>query len=293
MQAEFDELSTEITRITDSTNFNDINMLNNTAAKTISLGQGSGTGVVSITAQKMDATTLALAGTYRTATGPAVATTTSNLMIGVGATDRISFTIGGDALDITIGVADKTLTEVMDLVNAESRGIQAGWDAASITGNATNGFQLVITAKDAGAVAALVVDPDSDVDGVNDVSWSAGVAGVGGTVAATAHFFQVDGAGANLDITQSASAGTIDAAIKTKDEYRALLGYKMNRLEAASSVLDVQAENLSAAESRISDVDVAIEMSAMTRNQVLAQAGISMLSQANSMPQMALQLLQG
>jgi flagellin len=55
----------------------------------------------------------------------------------------------------------------------------------------------------------------------------------------------------------------------------------------------VQAETLAAAESRISDVDVAKEMSALTRNQVMAQAGIAMLAQANSMPQLALRLLQG
>jgi flagellin-like hook-associated protein FlgL len=85
---------------------------------------------------------------------------------------------------------------------------------------------------------------------------------------------------------------TIYDAIKTKDQYRAKLGYLMNRLESAASVIDIQAENLLAAESRISDVDVATEMAAMTRHQVLAQAGISMLSQANTMPQMALSLLQ-
>jgi flagellin len=56
-------------------------------------------------------------------------------------------------------------------------------------------------------------------------------------------------------------------------------------------VLNIQAENLQASESRVSDVDVATEMAEMTRNQVLAQAGISMLAQANTMPQMALQLL--
>ena len=65
----------------------------------------------------------------------------------------------------------------------------------------------------------------------------------------------------------------------------------MNRLEAATSVIDIQAENLLAAESRVSDVDVATEMAKFTRNQVLAQSGISMLAQANTMPQMALRLL--
>ncbi len=67
----------------------------------------------------------------------------------------------------------------------------------------------------------------------------------------------------------------------------------MNRIESTASVLDIQAENLLSAESRISDVDVATEMATLTRNQVLAQAGIAMLSQANTMPQMALTLLRG
>jgi flagellin len=84
---------------------------------------------------------------------------------------------------------------------------------------------------------------------------------------------------------------TLDSAISTKDTARAKFGYKMNRLEGTISVLNIQAENLQAAESRVSDVDVATEMAEMTRNQVLAQAGISMLAQANSMPQMALTLL--
>lgn len=88
-----------------------------------------------------------------------------------------------------------------------------------------------------------------------------------------------------------AALTALDDAISLKDTARAKFGYKMNRLEGTISVLNIQAENLQAAESRISDVDVATEMAAMTRNQVLAQAGISMLAQANSMPQMALTLL--
>jgi flagellin len=89
---------------------------------------------------------------------------------------------------------------------------------------------------------------------------------------------------------QSALA-TIAAAITTKDTARAAFGYKMNRLESTISVINNQAENLMAAESRISDVDVATEMATMTRTQVLAQAGVAMLGQANTVPQMALSLL--
>ena len=89
---------------------------------------------------------------------------------------------------------------------------------------------------------------------------------------------------------QSALA-TLSTAITNKDTARARFGYKMNRLESTISVITNQAENLIAAESRISDVDVATEVAAMTRNQVLANAGISMLAQANAVPQMALTLL--
>jgi flagellin len=110
----------------------------------------------------------------------------------------------------------------------------------------------------------------------------------------------VTSASGGLDITGLAIDGTscaltalssLNDAINTKDTARAALGYKMNRLEGTVNVMNIQAENLMAAESRVSDVDVAEEMASMTRNQVLAQAGIAMLSQANTMPQMALSLL--
>jgi flagellin len=91
---------------------------------------------------------------------------------------------------------------------------------------------------------------------------------------------------------QSALA-LVSVAIERKDSARAMFGYMMNRLESTNEVLNIQSENLMAAESRISDVDVATEMAALTRNQVLAQAGIAMLAQANTMPQMALTLLRG
>jgi len=98
-----------------------------------------------------------------------------------------------------------------------------------------------------------------------------------------------------LSIGTAASAraalATIGTAITTKDAARAAFGYKMNRMESTISVINNQTENLMAAESRISDVDVATEMATMTRNQVLAQAGVAMLTQANAMPQLAFSLL--
>ncbi|HUU10140.1 MAG TPA: flagellin [Phycisphaerae bacterium] len=91
--------------------------------------------------------------------------------------------------------------------------------------------------------------------------------------------------------TAQASLAALDLAIVANAGNRASLGYTMNRLEHTISVLGIQTENLVVAESRISDVDMATEMTAMTRNQVLTQAGVAMLAQANAMPQMALTLL--
>ncbi|WP_300925190.1 flagellin, partial [uncultured Desulfovibrio sp.] len=83
----------------------------------------------------------------------------------------------------------------------------------------------------------------------------------------------------------------INDAIVSKDKIRAHLGALQNRLENTISNLTTQAENLQAAESRISDVDVATEMTQFVRNQILTQSAVAMLSQANSMPQMAMQLI--
>ena len=98
---------------------------------------------------------------------------------------------------------------------------------------------------------------------------------------------------ASISTVQAAQSAlsTVALAITSKDTARARFGYKMNRLESTISVINNQTENMMSAESRISDVDVATEMATMTRTQVLAQAGVSMLAQANTVPQMALSLL--
>jgi flagellin len=96
-----------------------------------------------------------------------------------------------------------------------------------------------------------------------------------------------------IDLTTSAAAAidTIDAAIKTVSTTRANLGAYQNRFEHAINNLNVAVENLSASESRIRDTDMAQEMVAFTRSQILSQAGTSMLAQANQAPQSVLSLL--
>jgi flagellin len=87
------------------------------------------------------------------------------------------------------------------------------------------------------------------------------------------------------------SLKTIDDAIKTVSDSRSNFGSAMNRLQVATSNIQTMRMNLSAANSRIVDVDVAEETAKMSRNQVLTQAGVSVLAQANQIPQTALGLL--
>ncbi|MBM3961962.1 MAG: flagellin FliC [Planctomycetes bacterium] len=88
------------------------------------------------------------------------------------------------------------------------------------------------------------------------------------------------------------AVATLDVAINSVSRVRGELGAAQNRLTTTIANLQIQSENLSAAESRIRDVDVAVETASLTRNAILQQAAISILSQANTQPQAALQLLQ-
>lgn len=122
----------------------------------------------------------------------------------------------------------------------------------------------------------------------------------GDSYAVSAQNLTASSAGLGLDSLSIASQTSaqnaltaISSAIQAKDQARAEFGSMINRLKATVQAEEIQRENLQSAESRISDVDVAKEMATMTRNKVLAQAGVSMLAQANTMPQMAQSLLGG
>lgn len=85
---------------------------------------------------------------------------------------------------------------------------------------------------------------------------------------------------------------SVEAAIETVSSYRATLGAAQNRLEHTVNNLKVTSENITSAESRIRDTDMADEITAYTKNNILLQAAQSMLSQSNAMPQGVLSMLQ-
>lgn len=110
-----------------------------------------------------------------------------------------------------------------------------------------------------------------------------------GTVGTTA--LTLNGLSVSFATAASAAIASIDAAIGAVTTQRANLGAIQNRLEQTINRLGVTSENLQAAESRIRDADMAAEMISFTKNQILQQSGMAMLSQANSAPQSVLSLL--
>ncbi len=274
MHAEFSQLIDEIDRIANNTEFNELNLLNDDTGGNYQIHLGS-TEMIQVDRADMTSTGLSLSESnavyeFNGFSGSDV-TSATNI--------SGDFTVtleGGTSFTVTATSNGETISALAAAIASSSA--SASFDVATVTNDdGTIGIQL--TAKAGGS--------DFNVSAVTAASATLASAIETGTQTTEG----VSDASINTAASARLALDTIVSAIKTKDTYRAKLGYLMNRLESATSVIDIQSENLLSAESRISDVDVATEMAAMTRHQVLAQAGISMLSQANTMPQMALSLL--
>jgi flagellin len=111
------------------------------------------------------------------------------------------------------------------------------------------------------------------------------------TISATAGNLGVSGLSLSSQTSAQTALTTIDTALETVSTARATLGAAGNRLASVSSTIRAASESLSAANSQIRDVNVAEETSNMSRAQILMQAGVSVLAQANQMPQLALKLI--
>ena len=291
MNSEYGQLAAEITRISTSTQFNNIKLLSatgNPTADTITFHVASA-DTIQFVRKSMDATGLGVATTadshtdFKSALYAADTNTAKFIAAGsiTAANDSFEFAFGGSSYTVDLSAYDDvgvTLDELTAAINAE-----VGTDVASAWFDSTyNAYRLELKSPAVGAGHDLAVTA-----GPTGLALTADMPiGANGAAAAPGVDLSTQ-AGATLAL------GKIGTAIDEADTYRAELGYMMNRLESAVTVLNIQGENLQSAESRISDVDVSTEMANMTRNQVLANAGISMLTQANQMPQMALQLLKG
>ncbi|HMM07248.1 MAG TPA: flagellin [Clostridiales bacterium] len=291
LNKEMTSLKSEIDRIASSTHFNKINLLDGSTSAT-----NKGTGLMGSTQVTVmsTATTASVAfGVDETATKGIAVTFTDT-------TGAASVTFGTktDANTYTAEDINKAIQKAADAVLKNESATDAQKTAANIAKNTTvslSGSLTFAAGDDASTMAATTqvatgnegtlmfqigANGSSDQQvrlGVDDMS-SIGI-GVSAVSVATQ-----DDANAAID--------SIDSAINLVSGTRADLGALQNRLEHTVNNLGTTSENLTAAESRIRDVDMAKEMMEMTKNNILTQAAQSMLAQANTQPQGVLQLLQ-
>lgn len=161
-----------------------------------------------------------------------------------------------------------------------------GYDAASRTGNSHKmTFQIGPTAGE----TILVSGQSMTISGIFNATSATYASGMTGSTVDKNHILYV---GTNTTTYANRAITAIKSAIDTVSSYRAKLGAAQNRLEHTISNLEVTSENITAAESRIRDTDMADEITNYTKNNILLQAAQSMLSQANAAPQGVLSLLQ-
>jgi len=214
-----------------------------------------------------------------------------------GAVGNNKFHVSGTNVTATLSTAAGTMTDVSNSVGFLDGGGSAWITASLVTYVAPNG-STVYNLKLAGA------DANGSGDFYTVSIGNPGSAGLFSTFDQTTYFDQsgtswdtLSTTSTGIDILTQSSAQAalayIDSAIVTKDSARARAGSVANRIQNTVTNLTIQAENLQASEAAISDVDVASEMTEFTRNLILAQSGVAMLAQANSIANLALQLLGG
>ncbi|XQY91513.1 flagellin [Metabacillus sp. HB246100] len=167
-------------------------------------------------------------------------------------------------------------TEDIDAINAEITQLNAELDGIS-TRTEFNGKKLLDGSLSANIQIGANAGQQLSIT-IGTAMSSTGLAVDGVAVDGTASKFDTD-------------IAAIDAAINTVSTTRSTLGANQNRLEHTINNLGAASENLTAAESRVRDVDMAKEMMTQTKNSILAQASQAMLAQANQQPQGVLQLL--
>ncbi|MBT8097935.1 MAG: flagellin [Woeseia sp.] len=267
LNAEVVERIAEIDRIAKQTNFNGVKVLDGSfGTATFQVGANVGdTIAVSLTT---DVTAGAI-GTVNTAEGTGFDMDTDAIDVSV------NFDNGEDLGDVVIA-AGSTVQEAASAIN------EGNIDGVSAFVNAGGELQIlssngdVTIAEDNGA-GANVLGIDAEVTADEDVT----------DPAFTLASVDVESvAGSNFAIAR------IDSALTAVNGLRGNLGAIQNRFESTIVNLQTVSENLAASRGRIQDADFAAETAALTKAQILQQAGVSVLSQANAQPQLALSLLQ-
>ena len=193
--------------------------------------------------------------------------------------------------ELAVQGANDTLV-ASDRLNINAEFTQLKAEVTRIASSVTFNGTLVL--QNAASPVTLQVGANSGSTSQFTIALTNTIAGTTGQVAGTGDGLGIlDAAQASVTTQALASSSitSLDAAINQVTSNRANIGAMQNRLESASRSIAVAAENTAAANSRVADADIASAMSEMVRAQILQQAGISVLAQANQAPSLVLQLL--
>ncbi len=257
LQAEFSQLISEINDIAEDTSFNNMNLLDGTF--------GASTAIDTATSTLDDKAGVA------------------NISISGTASGTYTFIDDGADLEISDGTTTVTITGGSPVDGAQTIEVEEFGITIELSSGFANGADAL-----SGTVEVVSSGSDAQIQtGANQ--------GQNMTISIDAMDSTTLGvSGLNIGTASNAESaiGAVDTAINTVSKQRAELGAIQNRLEHKINNLNTTSENLTAAESRIRDVDMAQEMTTYTQSSILVQAATSMLAQANSAPQNVLSLLQ-
>ena len=292
IQQEVTDLNTEITRIAQSTDFNGIKLLDGSlSAGAIKSGSFGTTDVSFSTSSTAAVSGIASGDIALSADG---SSGTNTITVSIASTG---------AVDIQLGAGSYTAEQITQAVRDAA--VKLGNEDSSATGQAAakhySSFSMSsdkITIADDDDTTTVTLEPEAAAAGKGGLQLQVGATNDSfNHVSVNIANLSATGLGtAGLDVSNQDAAGDsialIKTAINTVSTNRANLGSLQNRLEYTIANLDTTAENMTAANSRIRDTDMAKEMMNYTKNNIVTQAAQSMLAQANQQPQAILQLLQ-
>jgi len=277
LQSEVSQLLQEIDRVADQTNFNGVNLLNGSSSSfTFQIGANAGE-TIAISAS-VDANIAALGGAVTTSTaqsGAVISSITDLSAVAAGSLTIIG--ASGSPVDIgalsAVGTTQQRVDQVINAVNNVSTqtGVNASFNSATGRIDFSSQGAFLIEGTDNASRTGL--------DGAG------GVTSTDNTSTGLASLSVSSFAGSSLAIRQ------VDAALSQVNTARASYGAIQNRFSSVINSLNVTSENLTNSRSRIRDADYAKETAELTRAQILQQAGVAMLAQANQSTQVVLNLL--
>jgi len=277
LQTEITALKSELTRISDSTRFGEQNLLDGTyTAQSFQVGANANE-TISMSFISTAASDLGVTSGRNVDGAGFVAANVGD------ADEVVTFAVttaaGINNVDVTVA-AGTGINEFIDLVNEQvgASGVRAISDGSGgVTFSADNAVTAITASSSiAGTAGSFSFAGNAQTVSAVDLS-STGTA--------------ISAIDISTDTGAQSALASIDSAIKAIDSQRADLGAIQNRFSYTISNLSNIQENISASRSRIQDTDFAVETANMTKNQILQQAGTSILAQANQLPQAALSLL--